>query len=111
MQQHSNEINLEKHGAVTLFNIRGDLTSFTEPVTMTVADGWTRTTGFVPFANASVTGKSEWRIRTSNPRIISSLLYPFELIQPWCLSCHDSLGTHRAMGSVSAPAGLGTRGL
>ena len=32
MQQHSNEINLEKHGAVTLFNIRGDLTSFSEPV-------------------------------------------------------------------------------
>jgi anti-anti-sigma factor len=32
MQQHSNEINLEKHGAVTLFNIRGDLTSFSEPL-------------------------------------------------------------------------------
>jgi len=32
MKQHSNEINLEKHGAVTLFNIRGDLTSFSEPL-------------------------------------------------------------------------------
>ena len=32
MQHHSNEINLEKHGAVTLFNIQGDLTSFSEPV-------------------------------------------------------------------------------
>jgi len=31
MQQHSNEINLEQHGAVTLFNIHGDLTSFSEP--------------------------------------------------------------------------------
>ena len=31
MQQHSNEINLEQHGAITLFNIRGDLTSFSEP--------------------------------------------------------------------------------
>jgi anti-anti-sigma factor len=31
MQQHSNEINLEQHGAVTLFNIQGDLTSFSEP--------------------------------------------------------------------------------
>jgi anti-anti-sigma factor len=31
MQQHSNKINLEQHGAVTLFNIRGDLTSFSEP--------------------------------------------------------------------------------
>ena len=32
MQQHSNEINLETRGAVTLFNIRGDLTSFSEPL-------------------------------------------------------------------------------
>ena len=32
MQQHSNEINLEQHGAVTLFDIQGDLTSFSEPV-------------------------------------------------------------------------------
>ena len=32
MQQHSNEINLEQHGAVTLFNIQGDLTSFSEPL-------------------------------------------------------------------------------
>jgi anti-anti-sigma factor len=32
MQQHSNEINLEQHGAVTLFKIQGDLTSFSEPV-------------------------------------------------------------------------------
>lgn len=31
MQQHTNEINLEQHGAVTLFNIKGDLTSFSEP--------------------------------------------------------------------------------
>jgi anti-anti-sigma factor len=31
MQQHSNEINLEQRGAITLFNIRGDLTSFSEP--------------------------------------------------------------------------------
>ena len=31
MQQHSNEINLEQHGAVTLFSIKGDLTSFSEP--------------------------------------------------------------------------------
>jgi anti-anti-sigma factor len=31
MQQHSNEINLEQHGAVLLFNIQGDLTSFSEP--------------------------------------------------------------------------------
>jgi anti-anti-sigma factor len=31
MQQHSNEINLEQRGAVTLFNIQGDLTSFSEP--------------------------------------------------------------------------------
>lgn len=32
MQQPSNEINLEQHGAVTLFNIQGDLTSFSEPL-------------------------------------------------------------------------------
>ena len=32
MKQHSNEINLEQYGAVTLFNIRGDLTSFSEPL-------------------------------------------------------------------------------
>ena len=32
MQQHSNAINLEQHGAVTLFDIQGDLTSFSEPV-------------------------------------------------------------------------------
>ena len=32
MQQHKNEINLEQHGTVTLFNIRGDLTSFSEPL-------------------------------------------------------------------------------
>jgi len=32
MQQSANQINLEQHGAVTLFNIRGDLTSFSEPV-------------------------------------------------------------------------------
>ena len=32
MQQHSNEINLEQHGAVLLFNIQGDLTSFSEPL-------------------------------------------------------------------------------
>ena len=31
MQQHSNDINLEQHGAVTLFDIQGDLTSFSEP--------------------------------------------------------------------------------
>ncbi len=31
MQQHTNEINLEQHGAITLFNIKGDLTSFSEP--------------------------------------------------------------------------------
>jgi anti-anti-sigma factor len=31
MQQHSNEINLEQRGAITLFDIRGDLTSFSEP--------------------------------------------------------------------------------
>ena len=31
MQQHSNEINLERHGAVTLFSIKGDITSFSEP--------------------------------------------------------------------------------
>ncbi len=31
MQQHSNKINIEQHGAVTLFDIRGDLTSFSEP--------------------------------------------------------------------------------
>lgn len=31
MQQHSNEINLEQHGGITLFNIQGDLTSFSEP--------------------------------------------------------------------------------
>ena len=31
MQQHTNKINLEQHGAITLFNIRGDLTSFSEP--------------------------------------------------------------------------------
>ena len=31
MQQHTNEINLEQRGAITLFNIRGDLTSFSEP--------------------------------------------------------------------------------
>ena len=31
MQQHTNEINLEQRGAVTLFTIRGDLTSFSEP--------------------------------------------------------------------------------
>ena len=31
MQQHSNEINLEQHGTITLFDIRGDLTSFSEP--------------------------------------------------------------------------------
>jgi anti-anti-sigma factor len=31
MQQHGNEINLEQHGPVTLFNIHGDLTSFSEP--------------------------------------------------------------------------------
>ena len=32
MQQHSNEINLEQRGPVTLFKIQGDLTSFSEPV-------------------------------------------------------------------------------
>ena len=31
MQQHSNEINFEQRGAITLFNIQGDLTSFSEP--------------------------------------------------------------------------------
>lgn len=31
MQQTTNQIKLEQHGAVTLFNIRGDLTSFSEP--------------------------------------------------------------------------------
>ena len=31
MQQHSNQINMEKRGAITLFDIRGDLTSFSEP--------------------------------------------------------------------------------
>jgi anti-anti-sigma factor len=31
MQQHSNKINLEQHGAITLFDIEGDLTSFSEP--------------------------------------------------------------------------------
>ena len=31
MQQHSNEINLEQRGAITLFDIQGDLTSFSEP--------------------------------------------------------------------------------
>ncbi len=31
MQQSTNQINLEQRGAVTLFNIRGDLTSFSEP--------------------------------------------------------------------------------
>ena len=31
MQQQSNDINLEQHGAVTLFDIQGDLTSFSEP--------------------------------------------------------------------------------
>lgn len=31
MQQHSNQINMEQRGAITLFDIRGDLTSFTEP--------------------------------------------------------------------------------
>ena len=31
MQQSTNQINLEQHGAVTLFNIQGDLTSFSEP--------------------------------------------------------------------------------
>jgi len=29
--QHNNEIRLEKQGEVTIFNIRGDLTSFSEP--------------------------------------------------------------------------------
>jgi anti-anti-sigma factor len=32
MQQINNEINLEQHGAITLFNIQGDLTSFSEPI-------------------------------------------------------------------------------
>jgi anti-anti-sigma factor len=32
MQQHRNEINLEQHGGITLFDIHGDLTSFSEPV-------------------------------------------------------------------------------
>jgi anti-anti-sigma factor len=32
MEQQSNAINLEQHGAVTLFDIHGDLTSFSEPV-------------------------------------------------------------------------------
>jgi len=31
MQQQRNEINLEQHGKITLVNIRGDLTSFSEP--------------------------------------------------------------------------------
>jgi len=31
MQQHSNQINMEQRGAITLFDIRGDLTSFSEP--------------------------------------------------------------------------------
>jgi len=31
MQQHSNEINLEQHGAITLLSIKGDITSFSEP--------------------------------------------------------------------------------
>lgn len=31
MQQHGIEVNLEQHGAVTLFDIHGDLTSFSEP--------------------------------------------------------------------------------
>jgi anti-anti-sigma factor len=31
MQQQTNQINLEQHGAVTLFNIQGDITSFSEP--------------------------------------------------------------------------------
>ena len=31
MQQHTNEINFEQHGGITLFNIHGDLTSFSEP--------------------------------------------------------------------------------
>ena len=29
--QHSNKIKLEKQGGVTIFNIRGDITSFSEP--------------------------------------------------------------------------------
>ena len=40
---------------------------------------------------------------------VGSLLYLLSLNSGWCLSCHDSLGTHRAMGSVSAPAGPGAR--
>ncbi len=32
MQQHSNQIDTEQHGAVTLFKIQGDLTSFSEPL-------------------------------------------------------------------------------
>ena len=31
MQLHTNEIEFEHHGAVTLLNIRGDITSFSEP--------------------------------------------------------------------------------
>ena len=31
MQQTTNQINLEQRGPITLFNIRGDLTSFSEP--------------------------------------------------------------------------------
>ena len=31
MQQQTNEINFEQHGGVTLFDIHGDLTSFSEP--------------------------------------------------------------------------------
>ena len=31
MQVHTNEIGFEQHGAVTLLNIQGDVTSFSEP--------------------------------------------------------------------------------
>ena len=31
MQQYTNEINLEQRGAITLLEIQGDLTSFSEP--------------------------------------------------------------------------------
>ena len=31
MQVHTNEIEFEQHGAVTLLNIQGDITSFSEP--------------------------------------------------------------------------------
>ena len=75
---------------------------------ITVAGGWTRTTRdfslFHYFINSE--GLNEGIEPSTNEAWFVAL--PTELKQR-CLSCHDSLGTHRAMNSVSAPAGFGTR--